>query len=372
MTSSSTCSPRCSSRSRPTSSSSSRPTRMPSRVLPNLVGVEPVSGVDPDDAGRRRSPTRSGGVEALDRDTAVASLPGVSSIQQSFAIILGLAFVVVILLTGFFFLIITVQKMSSLTLLRAVGASSGFLVREPDRAGAPRDRRGAAGGGPAHDRLAVNGAASAQFTATVEPTTVITTSVAILRVRASLAALGAMRRVAQDRSRGGDHPPRRGRPRMKLAWRELIRRPSRFLTAGSGAHADRAAPPGAGRHPRRADQVLDRPAQSTVGAPDRLQRRQQGLDRPLADHRGSSTTRSPRVPGVHEATGLGIAPPRRPHRGSSRSPPTSPCSATRPPNTTRAHAPAARAGVRRPLARGRGARGRATRSSSARRARRSR
>ena len=59
----------------------------------------------------------------------MASLPGVSSIQQSFAIILGLAFVVVILLTGFFFLIITVQKMSSLTLLRAVGASSGFLVR---------------------------------------------------------------------------------------------------------------------------------------------------------------------------------------------------------------------------------------------------
>ena len=163
-------------------------------VLPNLVGVEPASGVDPV-ALATTITEQVQGVEALDRDTAVASLPGVASIQQSFAIILGLAFVVVILLTGFFFLIITVQKMSSLTLLRAVGASSGFLVRNlivqvllvigaALLVAVPLTI------------VSVNGAASAQFTATVEPSTVITTSVAILLLGV-LAALGAMRRVAR-------------------------------------------------------------------------------------------------------------------------------------------------------------------------------
>jgi putative ABC transport system permease protein len=163
-------------------------------VLPNLVGVEPVSGVD--HVALATSITQQvRGVEALERNAAVASLPGVSSIRQSFAIILGLAFVVVILLTGFFFLIITVQKMSSLTLLRAVGASGGFLVRTliiqvvfvigaALLVAVPLTI------------VSVNGAASAQFTATVEPSVVITTSVAIL-VLGVLAALGAMRRVAR-------------------------------------------------------------------------------------------------------------------------------------------------------------------------------
>jgi len=163
-------------------------------VLPNLVGVEPASGVDPVSLATTIT-EQVQGVEALDRDTAVASLPGVASIQQSFAIILGLAFVVVILLTGFFFLIITVQKMSSLTLLRAVGASSGFLVRNlivqvllvigaALLVAVPLTI------------VSVNGAASAQFTATVEWSTVITTSVAIMLLGV-LAALGAMRRVAR-------------------------------------------------------------------------------------------------------------------------------------------------------------------------------
>ena len=89
-------------------------------MLPNLVGVEPASGVDVSTLAASIT-QEVGGVEALDLSTAVASLPGVSSIEQSFNIILGLAFVVAILLTGFFFLIITVQKTPSLTLLRAVG-----------------------------------------------------------------------------------------------------------------------------------------------------------------------------------------------------------------------------------------------------------
>lgn len=97
-------------------------------VIPSLVGVEPRSGIPPADLAARIDRSVEG-VEALDRATAVSSLPGASSIRQSFAIILGLAFVVVVLLTGFFFLIITVQKASALTLLRAVGAGNGFLLR---------------------------------------------------------------------------------------------------------------------------------------------------------------------------------------------------------------------------------------------------
>jgi hemin transport system permease protein len=96
-------------------------------VLPNVVGVEPASGVDPDTLAARIT-ERVPGIEGLDRATAVSSQPGVSSITQSFAIILLLAFIVVVLVTGFFFLILTVQKTQALTLLRAVGASTPYLV----------------------------------------------------------------------------------------------------------------------------------------------------------------------------------------------------------------------------------------------------
>jgi putative ABC transport system permease protein len=163
-------------------------------VLPNLIGVEPESGATPESVAAAIT-EQVQGVEALDRDAAVASLPGVSSIQQSFGIILGLAFIVVVLLTGFFFLILTVQKTPSITLLRAVGASGGFLLRSllvqvlivigaalviaiPLTV------------------LAVKGAASGGFTATVEPNVVITTSIAIV-VLGIVASIGAMRRVAR-------------------------------------------------------------------------------------------------------------------------------------------------------------------------------
>ena len=69
------------------------------------------------------------GTEALTRQEAVDGNPGVQGVNQSFNIILGLAFLVVALVVGFFFLILTVQKAKALTLLRAVGAPSGYLVR---------------------------------------------------------------------------------------------------------------------------------------------------------------------------------------------------------------------------------------------------
>jgi putative ABC transport system permease protein len=103
------------------------PDAIRARVYPSAVAVDPESGV-PATALADRINREVQGVEALDRATAVDSLPGVAAVSQSFGIILLLAFLVVTLVTGFFFVILTVQKTAALTLLRAVGASAGELV----------------------------------------------------------------------------------------------------------------------------------------------------------------------------------------------------------------------------------------------------
>jgi putative ABC transport system permease protein len=68
------------------------------------------------------------GTRAVTRQEAADGIPGVDAIGQSFAVILLLAFAVVGLVTGIFFLILTVQKTEALTLLRAVGASTRDVV----------------------------------------------------------------------------------------------------------------------------------------------------------------------------------------------------------------------------------------------------
>lgn len=97
-------------------------------VFPSLVAVEPADGVDTDELTDRID-TEVPGTEALTRQEAVDENPGVQGVNQSFGIILLLAFLVVALVVGFFFLILTVQKAKALTLLRAVGAPSRYLVR---------------------------------------------------------------------------------------------------------------------------------------------------------------------------------------------------------------------------------------------------
>jgi len=96
-------------------------------VLPTLVAVQPEPGIDPEALAASIDEAVEG-VDASDVATAIENLPGVGSITQSFAVILLLAFIVVVLVTWVFFLILTVQKTSSLTLLRAVGASTWFLL----------------------------------------------------------------------------------------------------------------------------------------------------------------------------------------------------------------------------------------------------
>lgn len=97
-------------------------------VLASLAAVRPVGGADLDMLTDRID-AEVDGVEALTNDEAVSSSPGVSAVNQSFQIILALAFGVVTLVVAFFFLILTVQKAKPLTLLRAVGAPSGYLIR---------------------------------------------------------------------------------------------------------------------------------------------------------------------------------------------------------------------------------------------------
>ena len=68
------------------------------------------------------------GVTGYSLDQAVALIPGIASISQSFGILVGLTFVIGIVVIGFFFLILTVQKMKAFTLLRAIGTSTGRLA----------------------------------------------------------------------------------------------------------------------------------------------------------------------------------------------------------------------------------------------------
>jgi putative ABC transport system permease protein len=93
----------------------------------SLVGVEPEPGENPSDLANRIT-SAVAGVEGLDRATAAAAAPGVASISQSFALIVGITFAVVVLVVGFFFLILTIQKLRSFTALRAIGAGTGYLA----------------------------------------------------------------------------------------------------------------------------------------------------------------------------------------------------------------------------------------------------
>lgn len=90
------------------------------------VAVQAADGVDP--TGLAADIDAGPGVAALDRDAAVAALPGVSQVTQSFGILYLLLFIVVTIVTGVFFLILTVQKQRSLVLFRAIGAGRRDVV----------------------------------------------------------------------------------------------------------------------------------------------------------------------------------------------------------------------------------------------------
>jgi putative ABC transport system permease protein len=109
---------------------SAKRTRNPDaeQILPSLIAIEVADGDDPATVAERINTTVDG-VQALTRQQAVDGAPGVSSVRSSFAVVLGLFYLVVPLVTGLFFLIVTFQKASALTLLRAIGAPAAVLVR---------------------------------------------------------------------------------------------------------------------------------------------------------------------------------------------------------------------------------------------------
>ena len=223
-TPSSTSDRRCSSPTTATSPPSRRGTRTPARRC-RTRSASPRSRAPP----RRRSSASidatSDDLDALTRDQAADDAPGVAQVRQSFQVIFLLYALVVPFVTGLFFLIITVQKAGALTLLRAIGAPGRRLVAAL-----------------LVQVVIIVGLGLVVGIALYTPLTIVSATALGLRFETAavvgwsvlLLALGLLSSLlrgaagAGDRSRDGHH---RGGSAMKLALRELRRRPGRFVTA---------------------------------------------------------------------------------------------------------------------------------------------
>jgi putative ABC transport system permease protein len=97
-------------------------------IPPSVLGVRPVDGVTDEELTTRINDAHDE-ADALTRAEAADEAPGVGEVRMSFRVIFLLFALVVPLVSGLFFLIVTFQKSRSLTLLRAVGASGAVLVR---------------------------------------------------------------------------------------------------------------------------------------------------------------------------------------------------------------------------------------------------
>ena len=97
-------------------------------VPASALAIAPADGVDPQEMADRINET-VGAADAVTRAEAADTAPGVAQVRQSFQVIFALYALVVQLVTGLFFLIVTLQKARALVLLRAIGARTGALVR---------------------------------------------------------------------------------------------------------------------------------------------------------------------------------------------------------------------------------------------------
>lgn len=70
------------------------------------------------------------GVEVASRERAVSKLPGYSEESGSLQMIQGFLFAIAALILAVFFYIITLQKTAQIGILKAIGASTGFLARD--------------------------------------------------------------------------------------------------------------------------------------------------------------------------------------------------------------------------------------------------
>lgn len=93
----------------------------------NLVAFSVDQGADPA-AVATQVEQAVDGTQALDRAAAIDAIPGVESVGQTFGLLVGITFVIGVVVVGFFFLILTVQKLRTFTLLRATGATTRALA----------------------------------------------------------------------------------------------------------------------------------------------------------------------------------------------------------------------------------------------------
>jgi len=93
----------------------------------NAVAFDVAPGQDPASVADAITATLPNAV-GYTLDNAVSLIPGIESISQSFGILVGLTFIIGIVVIGFFFLILTVQKMRAYTLLRAIGTPTRSLA----------------------------------------------------------------------------------------------------------------------------------------------------------------------------------------------------------------------------------------------------
>jgi putative ABC transport system permease protein len=96
-------------------------------VPASIATVELADGADADTVAEAITDAVEG-TDALPTTVAIEELPGVRSVSSTLTAIVGLAYVVVALVIGFFFAILTAQKRESLTLLHALGAPRSWLI----------------------------------------------------------------------------------------------------------------------------------------------------------------------------------------------------------------------------------------------------
>ncbi len=162
-----------------------------SSVWPSAVAVAVAPGVSP--VGVRDAINRSvPGVEAFTRAQAVKESPGVASVSESLGTVVFLCFFVVVVVAGLFFLILTIQKASALTLLRAIGIGGGALARSLLVQVVLVVLGGIVVG--AALTIAALGASNASLGASLDAAQLFQTG-AIVLVLATIASLGAIRRV---------------------------------------------------------------------------------------------------------------------------------------------------------------------------------
>jgi putative ABC transport system permease protein len=97
-------------------------------IYPSALALVPTAETSAAELAERINATVQD-ADAVTRSVAADTAPGVAQVNQSFAVIFALYCVVVPLVTGLFFLIVTLQKTPSLVLLRAIGAGAGSLAR---------------------------------------------------------------------------------------------------------------------------------------------------------------------------------------------------------------------------------------------------